>query len=73
MVGLGERAILRCERGYNFQLCYITHWGLGVLVVLQIFSVHALLNMRSRHHVGCACRWRGAKNGGVGRTSHSKV
>ena len=42
MVGLGERAILRCERGRNCQFCYKTHWGLGVLGVLQIFSGYAV-------------------------------
>ena len=42
MVGLGERAILRCKKGLNCQFCCTDHLVLGVLGALRIFSGYAL-------------------------------
>ena len=73
MVGLGEQAILRCKGAETVSFAPRLNGAWGFLGVLQILSGHALLHMRSKHHLACACQWRGANNGGVGRTSHSKV
>ena len=70
MMGMEERAI-HGRKNDNF--CCTCHQGLGVLGVLQILAGYALLRTSFISHVGCACRWMGANDGGVGRTSHSKV
>ena len=73
MVGLGIRAILRCKGAETVSFAPKLTWAWVFWGVLQIFSGYSLLQLCCIHHIGLACRWRGANNGGVGRTSQFKM